>query len=162
MARVGSHGLGGYRHPATAGGGLRRGDHHSAADIVVEHPRLVPRGSVASIALAAAANSIASRRARASARKIATLQWRPLGVVTVLATNRRLLVLHEGAWWSVWYSAITRVALDAEAGRLDLRFEADPPHLLVGEWAPYVAVVIVGVLVEARGVEAVADLLRVA
>jgi len=80
----------------------------------------------------------------------------------VLATNRRLLVLHEGAWWSVWYSAITWVALDAEAGRLDLRFEADPPYLLVGEWAPYVAVVIVAVLSEAHGVEAVADLLRVA
>lgn len=134
----------------------------SSADVVIEHRRLVGRSSLGSLALAAAANSIAARRAGAAARRIAAPQWRPLGVVQVLATNRRLLVLHESAWWSVWYSAITRVALDAEVGRLELCFESDPPYLIVGEWAPYVAVIIVAVLYESLGVEAVSDLLRVA
>ncbi len=73
----------------------------------------------------------------------------------VLATNQRLLVLHEGAWASVWYSAIRQVVPHLDEGRLELIFDDDPPYLLIGEWVPYLAVVITAVLAEHYGVEAV-------
>jgi hypothetical protein len=130
-----------------------------AAEVVVEHRRLVGTG-LFTFGVAAALNSIGGRRAREEAERLAAPRWRSLGSMPVLATNQRLLLLHEGAWASVWYSAIRQVLPRPGEHRLELVFEDDPPYLLAGEWVPFLTVVIVTVLARGYGVEAVAHMLR--
>ncbi len=60
---------------------------------------------------------------RRDAEALAAAQWRPLGPLRILATDRRLLVWHDGAWASVWYHAIRELRPDLDADRLDLTFE---------------------------------------
>lgn len=80
----------------------------------------------------------------------------------LLATNQRLLAFHEGAWASVWYSAIRQIVPSLHDFRLELIFEDDPPYLLAGEWVPYLTVVIAAVLASHYGVDAVASILQTA
>jgi hypothetical protein len=131
-----------------------------AADVVVEQRRLVAVGGLFTFGIAAAANSIGNRRAWAEAERIAAPQWRPLGAMPLLATNQRLLAFHEGQWASVWYSAICRIVPSVEDSRLELIFEDDPPYLLVGEWVPYLTVIITAVLAQHHGIERFATMLR--
>lgn len=132
-----------------------------AADVVVERRRPVA-GGLLTFGLTAGLSSIGNRRALRQAEQIAAPRWRPLGVMPVLATNQRLLVLHEGAWNSVWYAAIRHLIPSPANDRLELTFEADPPYLLVGEWVPYLTVVITTALAQGLGVSMVAAMLRVA
>ncbi len=131
-----------------------------AADVVVEQRRLLAMGGLFTFGIAAAANSIGNRRARAEAERLAAPRWRPLGAMPLLATNQRLLAFHEGEWASVWYSAICRIVPSVEEHRLELIFEDDPPYLLVGEWVPYLTVIITTVLASHYGVDAVASILQ--
>jgi hypothetical protein len=130
-------------------------------DVVYEQRRVVAAGIV-TFEVAAALNSIGNRRARRRAEELAQPRWRPLGRMPVLATNQRLLVFHEGVWQSVWYAGICRLIPSPVEGRLEVVFEADPPYLLVGEWVPYLTVVITTVLAHTYGVDATAALLQVA
>lgn len=128
-------------------------------DVVVEQRRLVALGGLLAFGAVAAANSIGNRRARAEAERLAAPQWRPLGSMPLLVTNQRLLALHDGAWASVWYSAISQLIPSVDDGRLELIFEDDPPYLLIGEWVPYLTVIITTVLASHYGVAAVASTL---
>jgi hypothetical protein len=130
-----------------------------AAEMIVEHRRLVGTG-LFTFGVAAALNSIEGRRAREEAERLAAPQWRSLGSMPVLATNQRLLLLHEGAWASVWYSAIRKALPRPDEHQLELTFEEDPPYLLAAERVPYLTVVIVTVLARGYGVDAVASMLR--
>ncbi len=132
------------------------------ADVVVEQERLVAMGGLFTFGIAAVANSIGNRRAQVEAERLAAPQWRPLGSMPLLATNQRLLVLHEGEWASVWYSAIRQIIPSIDDFRLELIFEDDPPYLLAGEWVPYLTVIITAVLVEHFGVDAVASIVQTA
>ncbi len=131
-----------------------------ALDVMVEQRRLVAMGGLLSSGIAAAANSIGNRRARAEAERIAAPQWRPLGAMPLLATNQRMLAFHEGEWASVWYSAIRGIIPTVSDFRLELIFEDDPPYLLVGQGVPYLTVVITTVLARHYGVDAVASILE--
>lgn len=115
---------------------------YHAADVTYTEPRLVAIGGPLMFGLVAAASGAARRRARREAEALAAPQWRPLGSLRVLATNRRLLVWHEGAWALVWYHAIRELRPDIHAGRLDMTFENDPPYCLAGPWVPYLTVVL--------------------
>lgn len=75
-------------------------------------------------------SAIRNRSARKAAEARAAPRWRPLGPLTVLATTDRLLVWHQDAWRSVWYSAIT--SSSCEARRLELTFADSAPYLLDG------------------------------
>jgi hypothetical protein len=75
-------------------------------------------------------SAIRNRSARRAAEAQAAPRWRPLGPLTVLATTDRLLVWHQDAWRSVWYSAIT--SSSCEARRLELTFADSAPYLLDG------------------------------
>lgn len=132
------------------------------ADVVVEQERLVAMGGLFTFGIAAVANSIGNRRAQVEAERLAAPQWRPLGSMPLLATSQRLLVLHEGEWASVWYSAIRQIIPSIDNCRLELIFEDDPPYLLAGEWVPYLTVIITAVLVERFGVDAVASIVQTA
>ena len=90
---------------------------------------------------------------------MAVPQWRPLGPLRVLATDRRLLVWHDAAWASVWYHAIREARPDVDAGRLDLTFDDDPPYCLAGSWIPYLTVIVTTNLARQRGLAAVANAL---
>lgn len=133
----------------------------NAADVVYEKCRVVA-GGIVTFGLAAVLASIGNRRARRRAEQMAAPQWRPLGWMPVLVTNQRLLVFHEGAWQSVWYLGIRQLIPNVADKRLELIFEADPPYLLVGEWVPYLTVVLATVLAQGYGVDAVAAMLQVA
>lgn len=133
-----------------------------AVDVVVEQRRLLATGGLLTFGMATAANSIGNWRARADAERLAAPQWRPLGAMPLLATNQRLLAFHEGAWASVWYSAIRQIIPSLHDFRLELIFEDDPPYLLAGEWVPYLTVIITAVLASSYGVDAVASILQTA
>lgn len=130
-------------------------------DVVYEQRRVVAAGIV-TFGINAALTSIGNQGVRRRAEQLAAPQWRPLGFMPMLATNQRILVFHEGVWQSVWYSAIRQLRPIPTYGRLELVFEADAPYLLLGEWVPYLTVVITTVLAHSYGVDAVAAMLQVA
>lgn len=89
-----------------------------------------------------AASALGNRRRRASAEAASAPQWRPLGQIRVVVTSSRLLVLHDGAWWSVWYSEIVGVDGDSLIGSVDLRFRMDPPYRIGWDGADVLGVAI--------------------
>ena len=129
------------------------------ADISYVAPHVVAIGGPLVIGLTAVGSALARRRARREAEALAAPQWRPLGALRILVTDRRLLVWHKGAWASVWYSVIRQFRPDLTAGRLDMAFESDPPYCLAGPWVPYLTVIVTTLLAGDRGVAAVEDAL---
>lgn len=130
-----------------------------SADVTYNAPRVVAIGGPMMFGVAAAGSALARRRARRSAEALAEPQWRALGALRILATDRRLLVWHNGVWASVWYSVIRELWPDPEARRLDMTFESDPPYCLAGPWVPYLTVIVTTHLAGDRGVQAVDDAL---
>ncbi|MFZ1489691.1 MAG: hypothetical protein WAS51_07100 [Ilumatobacteraceae bacterium] len=130
-------------------------------DVTYEAPRAVAIGGPLMFGLVAAGSAAARGRARREAEALAAPQWRPLGVLRILAIDRRLLVWHEGAWVSVWYHAIRELHPDLEAARLNLTFDDDPPYCLAGPWVPYLTVIVTALLARDRGIAAVDDAVRV-
>ena len=129
------------------------------ADVSYVAPRVVAIGGPLMFGLTAAGSAVARRRARREAETLAAPQWRPLGALRILVTDRRLLVWHKGAWASVWYSVIREFRPDLATGRLDMTFESDPPYCLAGPWVPYLTVIVTTLLAGDRGVAAVEDAL---
>lgn len=125
------------------------------ADVAYAAPHVVAIGGPLMFGLVAAGSAVARRRARHAAEDLAAPQWRPLGVLRVLATDRRLVVWHKDAWASVWYSVVRELHPDLEARRLDMTFENDPPYCLAGPWVPYLTVIVATLLAGDRGVDAV-------
>jgi len=130
------------------------------ADVAYTAPHAVAIGGPLMFGLVAAGSAAARRRAHREAEALATAQWRPLGALRILATDRRLLVWHEGAWASVWCHAIREFRPDIEAARLDLTFDEDPPYCLVGPWVPLLTVIVTTVLARDRGITAVDEALQ--
>lgn len=128
---------------------------YHGTDVTYTAPYAVAVGGPLMAGFVAAGSAVARRRARQAAEAIAAPQWRPLGALRILATGRRLLVWHEDAWASVWYSAIRELRPYLEVGRLDLTFEDDPPYCVAGPWVPYLTVIITTVVAQHRGIVAV-------
>lgn len=124
---------------------------YTSAEVVYDQRSVVAGGGSLLFGVALAATVWGNRRARAEAARAAVAQWRPLGRLRVVATDRRLLVLHGGAWASVWLGSVRQLSPCAAAKRLELVFEDDPPYALAGPWVPYLAVVVAAVLAEQRG-----------
>lgn len=131
------------------------------ADVSYGAPRAVAFGGPLMFGLVAASSAAARPRTRQQAEVLAAPQWRPLGPLRILATNRRLLVWHESAWASVWHAAIREFRPDLETARLDLTFDDDPPYHLAGPWVPLLTVIVTTILARDRGVTAVSDVLNV-
>lgn len=129
------------------------------ADISYVAPRVVATGGPLMFGLTAAGSAVARHRARREAEALAAPQWRPLGALRILVTDRRLLVWHKSEWASVWYGVIREFRPDMAAGRLDMTFESDPPYCLAGPWVPYLTVIVTTILARDRGVGAVEDAL---
>jgi hypothetical protein len=87
-------------------------------------------GGPVGLAVTGIVSTVANRRARRRAERAAAPAWRPLGQLVVIATDQRLLVWHQGAWWSVWYSAMTAIRLGGGPDEVELHFAADPPYRL--------------------------------
>lgn len=131
------------------------------ADVTYLQLYAVAIGGPFMFGLVAAGTAAARRRARREAEALAAPQWRHLGTLRILATDRRLLVWHDCAWASVWYNAIRELRPDLEAGRLELTFENDAPYCLAGPWAPYLTVIVTTVLAAQRGIELTESAVRV-
>lgn len=127
-----------------------------AIDVFYEEPRILAFGGPVLFAAASIGAASARRRARAEAEQLAAPQWRSLGELRVLATDRRLLVWFEGAWASVWYDGIRELHPDLEQHRVTMLFDDDPPYALVGPWVPYLTVMLTACLAARRGTDAVA------
>lgn len=113
---------------------------YEAAVVPYERRTLVVGGPWMALATWTA-SALGNRRLRASAEAASVPQWRPLGQIRVVVTSSRLLVLHGGAWWSVWYSEIAGVQSTTDQ-TVDLSFRADPPYKLVtGDPAGLVTVI---------------------
>ncbi len=134
---------------------------YHAVDVTYVAPRSTTLGGSLMCGLVAAGSAAGRRRARRDADALAAPQWRSLGALRVLATDRRLLVWYEGAWASVWYGAIRELRPALEIGRLDLSFDDDPPYCLAGPWVPYLTVVVTTLLAQHRGITAMDGVPRV-
>jgi len=141
--------------------GHATGWRYQAFDVSYEQRRALVIGGPLLAGITAAVTAGANRRARQEAERRAVPQWHPLGQLQLLATNYRLLVLHDGTWASVWYDAIRQVRPAMAEGRVELIFEDDAPYELVGSWVPYLTVVLTTVLAERLGTAAVAAVLLV-
>lgn len=130
-----------------------------AMDVVYEEPRVMAFGGPVLFAAASIGAASARRRALAEAERVAAPQWRSLGSLRVLATDRRLLVWFEGAWASVWYDGIRELHPDLANDRVTMRFDNDPPYALAGPWVPYLTVLMTACLANRRGLDAVATAL---
>ena len=124
-----------------------------AIDVFYDEPRVVAFGGPLLFATTALAAGSARRRARAEAERLAAPQWRSLGGLRILATDRRLLVWFEGAWASVWYAGIREIHPDLSARRVTMTFDDDPPYALAGPWVPYLVVVMTTCMVGRLGVD---------
>ncbi len=127
-----------------------------AIDVFYEEPRILAFGGPVLFAAASIGAASARRRARAEAEQLAAPQWRSLGELRVLATERRLLVWFEGAWASVWYDGIRELHPDLEQHRVTMLFDDDPPYALAGPWVPYLTVMLTACLAARRGTDAAA------
>lgn len=102
-----------------------------AIDVPYEH-RTVMFGGPLLFAATAIGSWASNRRRRREAHRQAMSQWRPLGQIRVVVTSTRLLALHNGGWYPVWYSAIVEARSTPDSRTLDLTFVADPPYRLAG------------------------------
>lgn len=100
---------------------------YEAAVVPYERRTVVVGGPFMALATWAT-SGVGNRRRRAQAEAASAPQWRPLGHIRVVVTFSRLLVLHGGAWWSVWYSEVVGACTDANGQYLDVTFRADPPY----------------------------------
>ena len=130
-----------------------------AMDVLYEEPRVLAFGGPLLFAAASIGAASARRRARTEAERLAAPQWRALGSLRVLATDRRLLVWFEGAWASVWYDGIRELHPDLANDRVTMLFDDDPPYALAGPWVPYLSVVLTARLASRRGLDSVASAL---
>lgn len=112
-----------------------------AADVVYER-RLTLLGGPVLMTVSALASAIGNRRRRLAAERISAPQWRPLGTVRVVATDRRLLVWHESAWWSVPFDAVAAWDVDAGSPALTLSLTDGAPYGLAGPSVPLLVVVL--------------------
>ncbi|MCB1258322.1 MAG: hypothetical protein KDB26_14515 [Microthrixaceae bacterium] len=128
--------------------------------VTYESPSAIALGGPLTFGIIAASSATARRHVRREAEAVAAPQWRPLGELRILTTDRRLLVWHEGAWASVWYNAIRELHPDIDATRLDMTFDEDPPYCLAGPWVPYLTVIVTTVLAQHRGIDAVTNAIR--
>lgn len=120
---------------------LAHGWRYHAIDAQYDH-RTVMFGGPFLFAATALASCAANRRRRREAERLAAPQWRPLGQLRVVVTARRLLVLHQGNWWSVWYTEIEQVRAEAAPSAVTLTFRVDAPYQLQVSEARSLALVI--------------------
>jgi hypothetical protein len=104
--------------------------------------RTVLAGGPFVMAMTALASAVGNHRRRQAAERLAAPQWRPLGPLRVVVTSARLLVRHEQAWSSVWFSGTCDLRLDPPRQALDLFFEGDPPYRLAGPGVPALGVML--------------------
>jgi len=62
------------------------------------------------------------------AETLAAPQWRYLGRLPIIATNRRLLIEYEGAWWPIWFEMVERCEVTGASAVLT--FHGDDPYCL--------------------------------
>ena len=84
------------------------------------------------------------------AARLAVPQWRPLGDITVVTADARLLVHHDGAWVSVWLDAATTAQGHPGGAGVTLLFADDPPYAFTGVRAGHLAAALDRVLVARR------------
>lgn len=109
---------------------------------VVYGRRSVMFGGPAVMAATALACAADNRRRRRDAERAARPQWRSLGVVRVVVTDGRLLLWHEGSWWSVPFEDVRTWHVEAGGAALSLILHDGAPYRLAGGGTPLLALVI--------------------
>jgi hypothetical protein len=99
------------------------------ADVTYDRRHLLLGGPIG-MAITGFASVMANRRARRRAEREAAPAWRPLGPLSVIATDLRLFVWHLGDWHSVWYLSIARTGLDAAESSVEIDFFDASPYRL--------------------------------
>lgn len=111
---------------------------HIGVEVAYEQSTVLGGGPLMFTALAGASVMGNSRR-RHEAARLAAPQWRPLGAITVVIDDARLLVHHDSAWSSVWLDAITALEGHPGGASVTLFFADDPPYAFTGPWARHLA-----------------------
>lgn len=97
------------------------------AEVAYDRNLLLLGGPVG-MAITGIASTVVNRRTRRRAERAAAPAWRSLGPLVVIATNQRLLVWYQDAWWSIWRSAVVGANLNPSGMCVDVSFVADPPY----------------------------------
>lgn len=112
-----------------------------AAEAVYER-RSVMLGGPALMAATALACAAANRRRQLDAERAARPQWRALGVVRIVVTDRRLILWHEGSWWSVPFEDVRMWDVGANGTSLTLTLHDGAPYHFAGGGTPLLSLVI--------------------
>lgn len=112
-----------------------------AADVLYERRSTLLGGPVL-MTVSALASATGNRRRRLAAERASATQWRSLGIVRAVATDRRLLVWHESAWWSVSFDAVAAWDVDPVSPALTLSLTEGAPYRLAGPSVPLLVVVL--------------------
>lgn len=110
-------------------------------EVIYERRSLLFGGPIV-MASTALVSFAGNRRRRLAAERAASPRWRPLGLVRIVATELRLLVWHEGAWWSVWYHGLASCHVEPDGCALLLTFEDAAPYRLAGDSVALLSVVL--------------------
>lgn len=100
-----------------------------ALDVPYDH-RTILYGGPIGWTISAIASAIGNRRTRQAAERHAAPQWRHLGHVPIIVTDRRLLVAYEGEWWPIWFEMVEQ--FDVRDDAVVLTFCDDPPYCIHG------------------------------
>ena len=109
------------------------------AAIVPYERRTVVVGGPMMALVTGLASITGNRRRQREAEAASAPQWRPLGTIRAVVTSDRLLVLHGGAWWSVWYSEVVGTHVTGDGTMVEIAFRSDPHYRLAARGARDVA-----------------------
>lgn len=126
---------------------------HAYAEVDVEAWRWLPTdilyerrstllGGPVLMTASALASATGNRRRRLAAERASAPRWRPLGIVRVVVTDRRLLVWHESDWWSVSFDTVVAWEVDAGSLALTMTLSEGAPYRLSGPSVPLLVVVL--------------------
>jgi hypothetical protein len=90
------------------------------------------------MAIGEASIAHARREALAHARP----QWRLIGRMPMVLTDRRMLIMPEGQWCSYSLDTLVSMTAQVEAYGMDLHFEDAMALRLMGQWIPWAAVAV--------------------
>lgn len=120
-----------------------------ATEPVYERRSVIFGGPAVTLATSLAC-AVANRRRRLEAERAAQPQWRSLGVVRVVATDRRLLVWHVDRWWPVPFGDVHGWDIESSGEAFTVTLREGAPYRFARGGTPLLSLVILWLSVPGR------------
>lgn len=96
-----------------------------------------------------AGNHVRRRRAE----RLAAAQWRPLGPLHTVLTDRSILYSHLGSWCRFDHGAVVELLAEPKRYEMIEFFDGAEPLRLIGPWAPWLSLATAWLLYGAEGID---------